>query len=120
MMWGDTAVINGGGAIKTNGTLWMWGENSRGGCWDGTTTSRNSPVQVGGLTDWATILAGHRDVPFAIKTNGTMWSGGNNSAGMQMHGGARTSSPVQIGSLTTWNANQVFGRMGESHSWGIK
>jgi alpha-tubulin suppressor-like RCC1 family protein len=36
-------------ALKTDGTLWMWGANDHGQCGDGTTVDRYSPVQVQGL-----------------------------------------------------------------------
>jgi alpha-tubulin suppressor-like RCC1 family protein len=34
-------------ALKSNDSLWAWGNNSRGQLGDGTTTSRTTPVQVG-------------------------------------------------------------------------
>jgi alpha-tubulin suppressor-like RCC1 family protein len=42
----------GGGAVKTDGTLWAWGANSAGQLGDGSTTKRTSPVQIGSLTTW--------------------------------------------------------------------
>ena len=120
MMRGTTAVVNGGGAIKTDGTLWGWGDNTTGDIGDGTTTTRNSPVQIGSLTNWST-LSGGLSMPFAVKTDGTMWSWGSAAGGAQMHGDVvNRSSPTQIGSLTTWNANRVFGQGGDAHKWGIK
>jgi alpha-tubulin suppressor-like RCC1 family protein len=43
-------------AIKTDGTLWTWGQGSTGALGDGTTNSKSSPIQtiVGG-TNWKTI-----------------------------------------------------------------
>jgi alpha-tubulin suppressor-like RCC1 family protein len=34
-------------AIKTDGSLWAWGENDYGQLGDGTTATKRSPVQVG-------------------------------------------------------------------------
>jgi alpha-tubulin suppressor-like RCC1 family protein len=53
------AVANGGYlcmAIKTDGTLWTWGQGSTGALGDGTTNPKSSPIQtiVGG-TNWKTI-----------------------------------------------------------------
>ena len=64
-------------AIKTDGTLWGWGENSIGSLGDGTTGSKSSPVQIGSLTDWQHASAGGSRT-FAIKTDGTLWAWGNN------------------------------------------
>jgi alpha-tubulin suppressor-like RCC1 family protein len=52
-------VSNGGNscaAIKTDGTLWMWGGNSTGCLGDGTTANKSSPVQtLAGGNDWKKI-----------------------------------------------------------------
>jgi alpha-tubulin suppressor-like RCC1 family protein len=93
-------------AIKTDGTLWTWGYNDRGQLGIGTAGNyqgRSSPVQVGALTTWSSIAAGHRHST-AIKTDGTLWSWGRNAYGQLGLGGTdyAVSSPVQVGSLTTW------------------
>ena len=38
-------------AVKTDGTLWVWGFNHKGQLGVGNTTDYSSPVQVGALTD---------------------------------------------------------------------
>ena len=43
-------------AIKTDGTLWAWGDNSYGQLGINTTASRSSPVQIGALTTWSVAL----------------------------------------------------------------
>jgi alpha-tubulin suppressor-like RCC1 family protein len=45
-------------SIKTDGTLWAWGENANGALGQGDTTSRSSPVQVGSLSAWTNVAAG--------------------------------------------------------------
>jgi hypothetical protein len=45
-------------ALRTDGTVWSWGNNSNGQLGDGTTISRTSPVQVTGLTNVTTVVAG--------------------------------------------------------------
>ena len=40
-------------ALTTGGALYAWGSNGQGRLGDGTTTNRNSPVQIGALTTWA-------------------------------------------------------------------
>lgn len=86
-------------ALKTDGTLWGWGNNSQGSVGDNTTTYRNSPVQIGALTTWA--QAGYCA---AIRTNGTLWTWGANFFGQRGAGAfiLSTSSPVQVGALTNW------------------
>jgi alpha-tubulin suppressor-like RCC1 family protein len=45
-------------AIKTDGTMWAWGNGGDGRLGLGDTTNRSSPVQVGALTTWLTVAAG--------------------------------------------------------------
>jgi alpha-tubulin suppressor-like RCC1 family protein len=45
-------------AIKTDGTLWSWGNNNNGQLGQNDLVNRSSPVQVGGLTTWAQSSAG--------------------------------------------------------------
>jgi len=91
-------------AIKTDGSLWMWGDNTDGSLGLGDTTDRSSPTQVGALTTWKKLVMG-RDFSLALKTDGTIWSWGSNLSGQLGQNtsvGSNVSSPVQIGSLTTW------------------
>ena len=78
--------------IKTDGTLWTWGDNTYGQLGDGTTTGRNSPGQIAG-TNWKTV--GLKDGAMsAIKTDGTLWSWGGGLLGDNTQ--ISKSSPVQI------------------------
>ena len=91
-------------AIKTDGTLWSWGKNTQGQLGQGiaTTVFRSSPTQVGTLTTWSQIIAGHRG-SLAIKTNGTLWSWGYNTEGqLGFSDIIGRSSPVQVGTLAAW------------------
>jgi alpha-tubulin suppressor-like RCC1 family protein len=89
-------------AVKSDGTLWAWGLGTSGQLGDGSVISKNSPIQVGALTNWARVAGGNTFV-ISVKTDGTMWAWG---AGTQGELGTTTavsrSSPVQIGALTTW------------------
>ena len=60
-------------AIKTNGTLWTWGQNNYGQIGNGNTVNQLSPYQVGTDTDWVEVGNGN-STSFAIKANGTLWS----------------------------------------------
>ena len=74
-------------AIKTDGTLWTWGINNSGRgvaygqLGDGTSINRSSPVTtVTGGTNWKQVAAGFYHTA-AIKTDGTLWTWGNNPYG---------------------------------------
>ena len=91
------------GAIKTDGTLWMWGLNL-GALADNTGTSRSSPVQtVSGGTNWKQLNCGGILIS-AIKTDGTLWAWGQNTDGQVGDGTVvRRSSPVQtVAAGTNW------------------
>jgi alpha-tubulin suppressor-like RCC1 family protein len=82
-------------ATKTDGTLWVWGDNSNGTLGLGDNTSRSSPTKVGSDTTWKQVSGGYRHTA-AIKTDGTLWTWGWNDQGQL---GTNTvtyySSPVQ-------------------------
>ncbi|MCL2174502.1 MAG: hypothetical protein FWB73_00505 [Treponema sp.] len=91
-------VSAGGGntvAIKTDGTLWAWGNNGAGQLGDGTNEEKNTPVQIG-QDRWASVSAGSHTV--AIKTDGSLWAWGWNMYG-QLGDGTNEdkNTPVQIG-----------------------
>jgi len=55
-------------AIKTDGTLWGWGNNPQGVLGRGNLTDYSSPVQLGALTSWTKAQTGHT-FTVAIKTS---------------------------------------------------
>jgi alpha-tubulin suppressor-like RCC1 family protein len=104
----DVKAIAGGGehtvALKQDGTVWTWGWNFAGQLGDGTTTDRNTPVQVlglggvGFLTDVKAIAAGYAH-SVALKQDGTVWTWGANPVGELGDGTIApfgNSSPVQV------------------------
>ena len=108
--WADFDMAQGGAmmiAVKTNGTLWSWGSSNFGQMGiniSGVSAYRSSPIQVGGLTNWAQVQAGG-DFWIALKTDGTLWSCGGNfqgALGLGLNPSVHRSSPVQIGSDTDW------------------
>lgn len=92
-------------AIKTDGTLWVWGNGTFGRLGDGVAVNRSSPVQtISGGTNWRTVSAGVFTA--AIKTDGTLWTWGVNTFGQLGNNTAiSASSPVQtISRGTNWKS----------------
>ena len=68
-------------ALKSDGTVWAWGDNEDGQLGDGTYTSESTPVQVYGISNVKQIAAGGR-LSVAVKTDGTVWAWGYNPCGL--------------------------------------
>ncbi len=136
----DVIVVSAGGtllygtdgyslALKSDGTVWAWGENDFGQLGDGTDIDKTTPVQVKGLggagflTDVVAISAGgfHN---LALKSDGTVRAWGYNYDGELGDGTTDNykSTPVQVtgpggvGFLT----NVVAISAGEYHSLALK
>ena len=89
-------------AVKTDGTLWCWGDNSHGQLGNGTTTGSNVPVQAGQGTIGslgAQVSAGFSHT-CARLTSATAWCWGDNSLGQLGDGtGMDRNSPVAVTGL---------------------
>jgi alpha-tubulin suppressor-like RCC1 family protein len=107
------------GAIKTDGTLWMWGNNGYGQVGDNTSaTTYSSPVQtISGGTNWKQIVCGQNHTA-AIKTDGTLWTWGQNTSGqLGTNNITNYSSPIQtVSGGNNWR--QVSA--GQNHLVAIK
>ena len=105
-------------AIKTDGTLWTWGDNAFGQLGDNTVATKSSPIQtVSGGTNWKQVAVGYAHTA-AIKTDGTLWTWGYNLDGqLGDNSTTRKSSPVQtVSGGTNWKL--VTG--GQYHTASIK
>ena len=124
-------------ATKTNGALWGWGEGFFGTLGlneGGPSAMTSSPKQVGTDTTWNTVISsayyGHT---VATKTDGTLWTWGQNygrgALGQNVGGPSTTgnlSSPTQVGTDTDWANSVAAGRFsavaiktdGSLYSWG--
>jgi alpha-tubulin suppressor-like RCC1 family protein len=88
-------------ALKSDGSLWAWGENSRGQLGVGTGTgSSNTPVQVSNLTGVVAVASGFAH-GMALKSDGTLWLWGDNTVG-QLGDGTTTgrTTPWQLPGLS--------------------
>jgi len=112
-------------SIKTDGTLWVWGANENGqlglnqpGAW--VDPRRSSPTQIGSDTTW-TAVSGGSNHWLARKSDGTLWSWGENGSGQcgqssTIPDNNGLSSPAQIPG-TTWT-NNITGA--QNSSFAIK
>ena len=84
-------------AIKTDGTLWIWGYGSQGRLGNAVTTGNiSTPVTTfAGGTNWKQVSAGSQHTA-AIKTDGTLWIWGTGSFGILGNGAitGNISTPV--------------------------
>ena len=71
-------------AIRDDGGLWAWGNNSSGQLGDGTTMTRHSPIRI--MDDVVAISAGG-EYSLAVKADGSLWSWGTNLHGQLGDGG---------------------------------
>ena len=74
------------------------------------TTNRSSPVQVGALSVWTSLLndSFSADWMAALKNDGTLWTWGSNSYGqLGLSDTTNRSSPVQVGGSSAWT--QIYG-----------
>lgn len=84
------------GAIKNDGTLWLWGEGGSGRLGDNSVTDKRSPVQTAAFgSDWKYMACGGSHSA-AIKNDGSLWVwGGNGNGQLGLNDTASRSSPVQ-------------------------
>ena len=87
-------------ALKTDATVWAWGQNSDGQLGDGTNDDRPFPLQVSNLSEVTAIAAGDSH-SLALKTDGTVWAWGNNDDGQLGDGTIQDrATPVQVRDLS--------------------
>jgi len=106
---GNTWVSVGAGwkssfAIKSDGSLWAWGENNFGQLGLGNTTDLNVPTQVGSK-NWTSVDGGNSHA-MAVDENNTLWAWGKNDKGqLGDNSTVDKTSPVQISTDYFYNAS---------------
>ncbi len=101
-------------ALKKDGTLWCWGNNSKGQLGDGTTKPRSVPAQAGTAKDWSSVSAGSSHT-CAKKKDGSLWCWGWDKYGQLGIGSTQAKkTPVKVGTqyAAVW--------AGADHTCGLK
>jgi len=103
-------------AVKSDGTVWAWGDNTNGQLGDGTTTNQLTPKPVVGLNHIVAVALGHAH-SLALKVDGTVWAWGDNSDGqLGIDSTTQQLTPVQVAKLT----KIVAVAAGQNHSLALK
>jgi alpha-tubulin suppressor-like RCC1 family protein len=104
-----TSGLNHTLAIRADGFLFSWGNNSFGQLGVSDVTHRSSIVQIGSANNWAQIACGQVH-SVAINSQGFLYSWGNNSFAQlgqpAIPISINVSTPIQVGSLS--NYSNVF------------
>jgi alpha-tubulin suppressor-like RCC1 family protein len=105
--WSSLAGGNQGvsmAAIKTDGSLWAWGNNANGAVGDGTTANRSSPVQIGRSYNWYDIEKFNTGT-FYIDKARNIYATGRDINGVlgNLKPSSYRSSPVLVGSGGYWS-----------------
>ncbi len=123
---GNFSVVSAGGrhtlALKSDGSLWAWGQNSSGQLGDGSFNDSKTPQQIG--TDFKAIASGSKH-SLGLKNDGSLWAWGNNDYG-QLGDGSKTTSlvPKLIGTgfskiSSSYEFNLALKNDGSLWSWGL-
>jgi alpha-tubulin suppressor-like RCC1 family protein len=99
-------------ALKTDGTIWAWGEDNQNQTGNPpSSASQNIPIQIGTATDWIDVATNTSRTAFALKADGTLWGWGNNPGSMLFSGSSVTSLsvPTQITTVSNWIKMSVGG-----------
>lgn len=79
--------------IRTDGSLWAWGQNANGQLGQGDRLNRTVPVQVAPGTRWKAVSAGSAST-LAIRDDGTLWGWGDNTFGQLLQPVSWQPSPI--------------------------
>jgi uncharacterized repeat protein (TIGR03803 family) len=105
-------------AMKSDGTVWSWGNNAYGQLGNGTTSSVNVPTQIPTLSNVIDVSAGDYHT-LVLKSDGTVWAFGHNGNGRLGDGSSVSTrlSPVKVSTIT---GGGLRVSAGASHSMALK
>jgi len=84
-------------ALKTDGSVWAWGDNGDGQLGDGSIIAKLTPVPVSGLSSGVTAIAAGGLHTLALKSDGSVWAWGYNNYGQLGDGSTLDKhTPVQV------------------------
>lgn len=110
--------INHSIGLKGDGTIWAWGHNSYGQIGNDSTTNSLVATHVQGLSGMSMIaIAAVSYHNLALRSDGTVWSWGNNTSGQL--GDGKTSS-LKVATLVPGLNGIVAIAAGSSHSLALK
>lgn len=110
-----TAIVAGDAfslALKADGTVWAWGDNSSGQLGLGNQDDTNTPTQVPALFDVVSITAGSNHA-LALRADGLVWAWGSNHHSQL---GQYLPSVVSTPTLITYSAGTVGIAAGDNHT----
>jgi alpha-tubulin suppressor-like RCC1 family protein len=106
-------------AVKTDGSLWLWGQNTNGQLANNTAANRSTPVTTfAGGNDWKQVSCGSLHTA-AVKTDGTLWLWGSNAIGQL---GQPSPQPNRSTPITTFGGGNNWRQVscGYYHTTAIK
>ncbi|HKI56599.1 MAG TPA: hypothetical protein VKB31_05555 [Trueperaceae bacterium] len=117
-------------ALLSDGSVWGWGYNADGQVGDGSTTGRDTPVQVHGLPAVVSLAAGgdfESGHSLALAQDGTVWAWGYNAYGqLGINSTADSYTPVQVPGLSGvvsiaagLDHSLALTRGGSVYAWGL-
>ena len=118
---GATFIGAGGGsttcAIVANGAVKCWGDNSRGGLGNGSTSNSSTPVSVSGITGATKVFTNYGGTSCALINDGKIKCWGYNYYGQVGNGTTTTSFPYGVMTPATVSgiSNAVDLNVGNGH-----
>lgn len=107
--------------LKTDSTLWAWGQNAYGQLGVGDTDERLYPIKVMDNVDTVGNSYWARST-FVLKRDGTLWAWGDNSYGQLGNNGAEENTPMEVmnnvSSFSAQAATYAVRTDGSLWAWG--